>query len=159
MNKAELLKQVIHRLAADYQLLLQAAISSHSAATHEENVPDDKYETLALEASYIAQGQANRAQEIKQALDEYRRLELQNFTDESPIRLTALVVYEDEDGKQRRVFLGPGAGGLRLQFGADEVMLITPESPIGEQLIGRQVGDVFELEGVVTREYEVLDVS
>ncbi|HEY5673889.1 MAG TPA: GreA/GreB family elongation factor [Malonomonas sp.] len=159
MNKAELLKQVIHRLAADYQLLLQAAISSHSAATHEENVPDDKYETLALEASYIAQGQANRAQEIKQALDEYRRLELQNFTDESPIRLTALVVYEDEDGKQRRVFLGPGAGGLRLQFGADEVMLITPESPIGAQLIGRQVGDVFELEGVVTREYEVLDVS
>ena len=158
MNKADLLKQIIARLEADYLLLLQAAKSSHSAATHEENIPDDKYETLALEASYIAQGQANRAQEIKQALGAYRRIELQNFSDEAPIRLTALVAYEDEDGKQRRVFLGPGAGGLRLQFGADEVMLITPDSPIGAQLIGRRVGEVFELEGVVTREYEVLNV-
>jgi transcription elongation GreA/GreB family factor len=158
MNKAELLKQVIERLTTDYQLLLQAAKSSHSAATHEENIPDDKYETLALEASYIAQGQANRAQQIKQALNAYRRLELLPFTAESPIRLTALVTYEDEDGKQRRVFLGPGAGGLRLQFGGDEVMLITPDSPIGAQLIGRQVGDFFELEGAVTREFEVLNV-
>lgn len=158
MNKAELLKQIIARLTTDYQLLLQAAKSAHSAATHEENIPDDKYETLALEASYLAQGQANRAQQIKQALEAYRRLELQSFNAEAPIRLTALVSYEDEAGKQRRVFLGPGAGGLRLQVGADEVMLITPDSPIGAQLLGRQVGDVFALEGAVTREFEVIDV-
>ena len=158
MNKAELLKQIIARLTTDYQLLLQAAKSAHAAATDAENIPDDKYETLALEASYIAQGQANRAQQIRQALDAYRRLELLHFTADSPIRLTALVTYEDEAGKQRRVFLGPGAGGLRLQFGADELMLITPESPIGAQLIGRQTGDVFELEGAVRREFEVIDV-
>lgn len=158
MNKADLLKQIVARLETDYLLLLQAAKNSHAAATHEENIPDDKYETLALEASYIAQGQANRAQEIKQVLEAYRRLALAHFAEESPIRLTALVTYEDEVGKQRRVFLGPGAGGLRLDFGAGEVMLITPDSPIGAQLIGRQVGDVFELAGPVTREYEILDV-
>lgn len=158
MNKAELLQQIIARLTTDYQLLLQAAKCAHAAATDVENVPDDKYETLALEASYIAQGQANRAQQIKQALAAYRRLELQQFSAETPIRLTALVTYADEDDNQRTVFLGPSAGGLRLQFGADEVMLITPDSPIGGQLLGRRVGEVFELEGMPLREFEVLHV-
>ena len=158
MNKAELLIQIIARLEADYQLLLQAAKSSHAAATHEDNVPDSKYETLALEASYIAQGQANRAQEVKQALDDYRRLELLDFQSNSPIRLTALVQLEDEAGTQRTIFLGPAAGGMRLQCATAEVMIITPDSPIGEQLLGRQTGDAFELEGASRREYEITDV-
>jgi len=158
MNKAELLKQIILKLKADYDLLLQAAKSSHAAATHEDNVPDSKYETLALEASYIAQGQANRAQEVKQALDEYRGLKSQDFAGDAPIRLTALVLLEDEVGTQRLVFIGPAAGGLRLDLAAQEVMVITPDSPLGEQLIGQQCGDEFELEGPIIRQYEILDV-
>lgn len=159
MNKIDLLNLIISKLAADYQLLLQAAKSSHAAATHEDNVPDSKYETLALEASYIAQGQANRAQEIKQALEAYRGLQLQTFSADTEIRLTALVHLEDEQGRQRRVFLGPAAGGLLVRLANVEVMIITPESPLGEQLIGCQVGDELELEGPIIRQYEILDVS
>jgi transcription elongation GreA/GreB family factor len=158
MNKAELLKQIIATLKTDHELLLQAAKSSHAAATHEDNVPDSKYETLALEASYIAQGQANRAQQVKQALEDYRQLQLQDFAENAPIRLTALVRLEDESGQQRTIFLGPAAGGLRLDYGSDEVVIISPDSPIGEQLIGRQVGDDFALEGAILREYEIIDV-
>ncbi len=158
MNKVELLQQIIARLAADHRLLLQAAKSSHAAATHEDNVPDSKYETLALEASYIAQGQANRAQEIKQALEAYQNLQLLDFSEEAPVRLTALVRLEDEEGTQRLVFLGPTAGGMRLSLQGQEVMIITPDSPLGEQLIGRQVGEDFELEGPISRDYEILDV-
>ncbi len=159
MNKTELLQQIIQHLEADYALLLQAAKSSHAAATHEDNVPDSKYETLALEASYIAQGQANRAQEIKLALQDYRKLILQRFSDETPVRLSALVHLEDADGKLRQVFLGPGAGGLKLNLAGTEVMVITPDSPLGEQLIGLQIGDSFELFSAGRRkEYEIIDL-
>ena len=47
-------------------------LQAHAAATHEECQPDNKYDTTALEASYLAQGQANRAQEIRQGLEAYR---------------------------------------------------------------------------------------
>lgn len=158
MNKNALLKQIVERLEADHALLLQAAKTAHSAATHEENIPDNKYETLALEASYIAQGHANRAQEILQALKTYRNLTLQPFNDESPIRLTALVGLEDENGRSRRVFLGPGAGGMSIDLDGAEVMVITPASPLGRELIGRQCGDSFELGGGAVREYEIVSV-
>ena len=97
MNKDNLLSEIIRRLEADHVLLLQAAKKAHEAATHEENIPDNKYATLGLEASYIAQGQANRAQEIQQALKTFRELNVQTFVESSPIRLTALVELEDED--------------------------------------------------------------
>lgn len=159
MNKENLRNQIIVQLEADHALLLQAAKSSHAAATHEENIPDNKYETLGLEASYIAQGQANRAQEILQAVQAFRELNLQEFPDESPIRLTALVQLEDEKGDKRRVFIGPAAGGLRLEFDGGEVMVITSASPLGQALIGKRCGDLAELESGAIREYEIISVA
>jgi len=159
MNKQAILDQIIRRLEADADLLLQAARTAHAAATHEENIPDNKYATLALEASYLAQGQANRAQELALALEAYRQLPLQEFSDRTPIRLTALVLLEDEAGEERRVFLGPAAGGLKLETGEGEVMVITPESPLGQQLIGLRCGEGCELEVAGRRkEYEIVAV-
>ena len=160
MIKEILRRQIIHQLEADYQLLLQAAKSAHEAAIHEDNIPDSKYETLALEASYLAKGQANRAQEIKQALDAYRQLILQTFTETTPIRLTALVDLADQDGNRRKVFLGPVAGGLKLAISGFEVMVVTPDSPLGDQLLGLQLGDSFDLlTAAGNKEYEIIAVG
>jgi transcription elongation GreA/GreB family factor len=159
MDKETLRLQIIARLEADYALLLQAAKTAHAAATHEENIPDNKYATLGLEASYLAQGQANRAQEILVALEAYRQLPLQTFSPESPIRLTALVHLEDDEGRSRLVFLGPAAGGLGLAFDGEEVMVITPASPLGRELIGKQCGDLVQVKGGALREYEIVSVG
>ncbi len=155
MNKQELLQLIIARLKADHEVLLQAAKAAHAAATHEENIPDDKYETLALEASYIAQGQANRAQQIDTAIKLFRQLQLQQFSDETPIRLTALVELEDQDGQTKTVFIGPASGGLQLSCAGRTVQVISPESPMGEALIGNLYGDSFQLG---EREYEIIEV-
>ena len=159
MNKQVFLSQIIARLESDHSLLLQAAKTSHAAATHEENIPDNKYATLGLEASYLAQGQANRAQEILEALKAFRQMTLQKLSDESPIRLSALVGLEDGAGNNRWFFLGPAAGGLRLDFDGEEIMVITPASPLGRELLGKQVGDLVRVKTGCVREYEIVTVS
>ncbi len=128
-------------LSADLSVFSQAALAAHGAATHAECLPDNKYDTTALEASYIAQGQANRAQEIRIALESYRCLVLQTFDDETPIRLTALVTLEGDDGSLRRFFLGPQGGGMKCADGEGEIMVITPGSPLGKRLLGLRSGD------------------
>jgi hypothetical protein len=114
MLKKDLLPQIIATLNADLAVLTAAAKASHAAATNVECIPDNKYDTTGLEASYVAQGQADRAQEIRRALASYRALVLRPFDEETPIRLTALVTLEDDDGNRRLVFLGPEAGGLKM---------------------------------------------
>ncbi len=141
MHKQALLENIITRLTADLAVLTEAARTAHAAATHAECLPDNKYDTTGLEASYIAQGQANRAQEIRQALEHYRQLTLRPFDHTTPIRLTALVTIEADDGSCRQLFLGPDAGGLKLTVGGVEVVVITPESPLGRALLGKGCGD------------------
>src|SRR5210317_1869598 len=113
MNKELILNKIIALLTEDLKILTEAAKTAHAAATHTECLPDNKYDTTGLEASYVAQGQANRAQEIRQSLESYRKLVLRTFDEETPIRLTALVTIEADDGSCRQVFLGPDAGGLK----------------------------------------------
>lgn len=146
MTKPQLVATIIARLESDLALFTAAARQAHAAATHEECQPDNKYDTTALEASYIAQGQANRAQEIRLGLEAYRALELQEFDARTPVRLSALVALEDEAGQERRLFIGPQAGGMKLADPAGEIVVITPASPLGKRLLGLTVGD--ELQGL-----------
>lgn len=146
MTKQDLLSVIINTLEVDLALFFAAAKTAHAAATHAECLPDNKYDTTALEASYLAQGQANRAQEIRVALEGYRNLALQSFDEESPIRLTALVTLEDEEGNQRKLFLGPYAGGMKIPAADGEIVVITPGSPLGRSLLGKQVGDELQAE-------------
>ncbi len=141
MPKAQIIQNIMAALSADLALFSAAALAAHGAATHAECRPDNKYDTTALEASYIAQGQANRAQEIRAALERYRTLTLQSFTDDTPIRLTALITLEGEEGGVRRLFLGPMAGGLKVDTDDGEVVVITPGSPLGRRLLGLRSGD------------------
>lgn len=155
MNKENLKIAIIAHLKIDHDLLLQAAKKAHEAATHEDNIPDSKYETLALEASYIAQGQANRAQEIAGAIQTFEQLVLRKFDDDSEIRLTALVQLLDEEEQEKWVLLAPQAGGLAVDIESREVMLITPASPLGRALIGSCCGDLVE---VGSKEYEIIAI-
>jgi transcription elongation GreA/GreB family factor len=160
MTKEHILSSIIAALTADLATLTSAARGAHAAATHEECIPDNKYDTTALEASYVAQGQANRAAEIRRALERYRALTLRPFDGETPIRLTALVTLESEDGRRRQVFVGPDAGGLKVGEGEAECIVITPESPLGRALLGKVCDDEIDVEqGEDRKAYTVVAVA
>jgi transcription elongation GreA/GreB family factor len=160
MTKENLLRSIVDALAANLATLTAAAKQAHAAATHEECIPDNKYDTTALEASYVAQGQANRAAEIRQALERYRALTLRRLDEETPIRMTALVTLEAEDGRCMRVFVGPAAGGLKVDQDVMECIVITPESPLGRELLGKVCGDEIEVDqGESRKVYTVVAVA
>ena len=160
MHKEDLLHKIITTLTADLKILTEAAKTAHAAATHTECLPDNKYDTTGLEASYVAQGQANRAQDIRQSLESYRSLAILKFNNETPIRLTALVTLEADDGSYRQIFLGPDAGGLKLAEGGAECIVITPESPLGRALLGKVCGDEVQIgSGAARKNFTVIAVS
>ena len=160
MHKQALLEKIVTTLTADLAVLTEAARAAHAAATHEECLPDNKYDTTGLEASYIAQGQANRAQEIRQALEHYRNLTLRVFDHTTPIRLTAVVTIEADDGSCRQLFLGPDAGGLKLTVVGAEIVVITPGSPLGRALLRKVCGDQIHIgSGKDRKVFTVVDAA
>jgi transcription elongation GreA/GreB family factor len=158
MNKTDLLQRIISHLIHDLHVLFAAAKTAHAASIHEQNQPDNRYDTLALEASYVAQGQANRAQELRKSIEIYKQLKLHCPSDDT-IRLTSLVTLHDDDGMTKEVFLGPAEGGLKIEHEGKELVVITPASPMGRELIGKCVGDTVAVEaGKTHTEYEIVEV-
>ncbi len=145
MDKPRLLAQIVATLEHDLDVLTRAAQTAYEAATAEENIAENKYDTLGLEASYLATGQARRSAEIRKALLTYQQLLLRDYDPARGVQISNLVTLEDEDGSQRRLFLGPEAAGLKIGQGDGLVTVITPRSPLGQQLIGKRVDDELSL--------------
>ncbi|BCJ08236.1 elongation factor GreAB [Pseudomonas sp. RtIB026] len=145
MDKACLLQCIIATLELDMEVLRRAAQTAYEAATAEENIAENKYDTLGLEASYLATGQARRTAEIRQALHTYQQWVLRDYDPARGIQIGCLVTLEDESGQRRRLFLGPEGAGLKVGEGDGLVTVITPRAPLGQQLLGKRVDDEVSL--------------
>jgi len=140
MSKRALLDAVIAKLEAELAALTQAALATHAEATDEENKAEDKYDTRGLEASYLAHGQSKAAEEAAQAVAQFRALPLRDFTGADPIGLGAFVTLESK-GACTHYLIGPRAGGTGIEHDGRTVLVVTPTSPLGRQLVGRKLGD------------------
>jgi transcription elongation GreA/GreB family factor len=141
MAKSEILALILERLRAELDLLTRAALATHAEATHEENKAEDKYDTRGLEASYLAHGQSRAAEEAANAVAQFQSLVLRDFATGEAIALGALVRLDDG----ARYFIGPKSGGTEVESDGATVMVITPSSPLGRQLVGRRQGDKITL--------------
>ena len=122
MDKSLLRQQVLERLAEDLLRVEQAARTAHEAATHEENIAENKYDTLGLEAAYLATGQARRADAIHQAIVSWRNFYPAPYNSAQGIQLGALVCLVDADDKQQQLFIGPEGGNMTLGSGQSSSM-------------------------------------
>ena len=139
MNKRALIKKITARLTEELQVYFRAAQFSRAEATHESSKAESKYDTRGLEASYLARGQSKQAAELEAAITEFEKLPLRKFGPDDPIHLGALVELE-VGGENLFYFIGPRAGGTEILHDKQEILVITPQSPLGEQLIGQKQG-------------------
>lgn len=145
MNKHAVHQLVLEKLTLDLEIAQRAAQTAYETATHEENIAENKYDTLGLEASYLAAGQAKRVEEIKQALLLCQNMPLRAYDDQRGIEIGALLGLEDENGRQQWLFLAPDAAGLKVDVVGQPVTVITPRSPLGKSLVGKFEGDEVEI--------------
>jgi transcription elongation GreA/GreB family factor len=158
MDKRAILKKFEDQIADSLSVLTQAAVAAHEAATHAEAKAEDQYDTRGLEASYLAGAQSRRAMELEELLALYRHVDLKDFDDTTPIASTAIVELES-DGKKGWYFLMPKGGGLSITHDGKKILVVTPQSPLGEALLTRAVGDQVSVEiNRVVHDYDILSV-
>ncbi len=159
MNKNTLIQKLIEVTKANLQAAYDAAQSTYDIATNEESKAENKYDTRGLEASYLAGAQAERVADIKATLASYENLNIRTFSEESKIALAALVEI-CSNGKNSLVLLMPKGGGQNIEFENQQIQVITPISPLGKNLIGKEIGDVIQISaGDKIRDYEILKIS
>jgi transcription elongation GreA/GreB family factor len=159
VDKRALVAELRADLARSIAVVTRAAGEAREAATHEEAKPENDKDTRAVEAAYLAGAQADRARDLERTAATLSSLDLRSFGPGDVISAAALIELE-HDGVTQHYFLAPEGGGLRADVGGVRVQVITPQSALGRELLGKEEGDLVEVtvQGRL-RSYEIVRVS
>jgi transcription elongation GreA/GreB family factor len=158
--KQKIIEAFIAHFEIEIAALIASAKAAHAAATHEESRAEDRHDTFAIEASYLAAGQAKRVQEIRASLNELNDFLAHLKTKPQPtVELGALVMIESQ-GKRTRSLIARFGGGTHVQIDGKVISILSPTSPLGEGILGLQKGEPFSMESPAqTRTFTVADIA
>lgn len=143
MNKREVIALVRAEFKAQFDRLKRASDASREEATNEENKSEGKYDTRSVEASYLAAGQADRAETLAASLQTFNAEPFPAFPKGSTVAVGALV--EVDFGDEIAAFLlAPTGGGMTVDYHGVEVTLLAPSAPLRRQLQGLKAGDTLK---------------
>lgn len=140
MDKSEIVQAILSALRDEFEARRDASRRTRTAGNDAEARAEHKYDTLSIEQNYLADGLAQQAQAAARAAAAYEKLRLRDFAPGEPIDLGALVELEFP-GTTEWFFLGPAAGGTEITHQGRAITVLTPESPLGAQLLDRRPGD------------------
>lgn len=137
MDKHRIIEEIVRYIEKELEGAKEAAIESAESATDDESKQEGKYDTRGLETSYLASAQALYAQDLIESLDAYHNLQLPE--NPTAVALGCVVTTLSTSGKEF-FFVGPAHGGIKVHVDDQTAFVITPQSPIGHELIGKTVG-------------------
>lgn len=143
MNKADVVAAILERLREDFESRQRASKVTREHGNDAESKAEGKYDTLAIEENYLADGLALKAHAAAQAIKELEKMTLRTFAVGDEIDLGALIQLEFESDREW-FFLAPAGGGTEVAVDGIGVTVITPESPLGMKLLGARLGDCTE---------------
>lgn len=151
-DKTKIVTALSLALNEELAALERVAAMSRDEVGSDETRNEGKYDTRSTEASYLARGLAFRIADLRQVVAWF------NLCREVPpqamrqVQAGALLALEGSG--EELLFMAPVGGG-QVRVGAQTIKIISPSSPLGEALVGLEVGDCAEVEtprGMVTRE-------
>ncbi len=145
MNKTLLLAALLTKLHDDLDGLTRAALMARDEAINEESRAESKWDTRGQEAAYLAEGQAKMVQDLQAAIGRWEALVLPPVTKApSRVELGRVFLLEQSEGLLRG-FMGPKAGGVEFDHDGLSYTVVTPVSPVGRAVLGKQAGDFVNL--------------
>lgn len=155
MDKKLLFEKLKQEVEKNLQLALEAAKNTYDIATHPDSKAENKYDTRGLEASYLAGAQAKRVQDLRETLGLITNIKIKDFTNDSKIALTAIVEMS-VGNRTNWVLLLTKGGGQSVTFEGRQIQVVTPDSPLGDSLIGREVGDEIDINQKI---FEIISIQ
>ena len=155
-TKEALKAELIALVEDDLRALERVQRATAEGATHPEAKIENSKDTRALELSYLARGQAARAEELRLGLALVRTLPTVALSEGAPVYSGALVSLAEGD-REHSVLLAPFGGGYKLAGGT--IAVVTPQSPLGKSMMGKTASEECDVTlAGRRRQVEIVDV-
>ena len=158
MNKSQLKQALLDSVDAEIAAAIDAATAAQESASHEDNQPENQYDTLSLEAAYLAHGQSERILGLQQLRIQLGRWQVVSFDEDDAIGCGALVgrqSLENDTAPIRWVWIVLN-GGRQLQLADEQIQVVSAQTPLAKALLGKELGDEVTMNG---QGWEVVSIS
>jgi transcription elongation GreA/GreB family factor len=133
-------------IATELDALERVSAVTREEVTSDETRSEGKYDTRSTEASYLARGQSWRIAASRQLNAWFQALPDTKPSADGRAHLGSLVAVACEANTPVTtdyLFLAP-VGGTRVEVNGQPIRVISPESPLGQVLVGLEEGEDFE---------------
>jgi transcription elongation GreA/GreB family factor len=155
-SKADVIAALAADLATELAALERVAAATRAEVGSDETRSEGQYDTRAIEASYLARGQATRIAELRRLIAWVDRFDPRRPLDPPVVQVGALLAVQ---GHRRELLFVAPTGGGRLQVGPDTVRIISPRGPMGQAMAELEVGDEVEVDSTRgVQSYELLAI-
>jgi len=143
-DKARVHAALAKALADALAAMASVAEDTRKGATHEENRSEGDKDMRATEQSYVARGQAMRTEQLAEEASRFTTVPVRHFGPDDRIGIGCLVRARVDD-EPRVFFVCAQGGGTELLIDGLAITVLTPASPAGRAITGKQAGDEVEL--------------
>jgi len=160
ISKEALVADTLFLLRETLRQMTAQAVATAQGATHAESRSENSKDTRAIEASYLARGQAARVTQLEAELAQLQHMPLKFFGPTDSISASALIRLYSEENPEIILFLAPTGGGNTLVRSPHTIRIVTPLSPLGAAVLGKQLDDLveFRLAGKAL-DYEIIELA
>ncbi len=142
MEKEILRSALIKQVTIERDLQKKIVDDTKAMQIHSDLKSEGKYDTRAIEASYLADGQRKRLEELELDLQMLEDVPLES-SESIQIGALACLSHKDVD---RWYYFTPNCGGTMLDLSGKPVLVISVFSPLGNEAVGLTAGEEFVVE-------------
>lgn len=139
MTKSDVIPALVEKQREQISILKNALSDSEEGANGDETKSDGKYDTRAIEASYLAEAQREQLIIAEKNLFLLERFKPEDFAFDAQIAAGALVECDSDDGICF-FLLAPVGGGLVIDFLGCDLTVVTPDSRLYQDLLSNKIG-------------------
>lgn len=155
MDKSYIKNFLIDKIKVEIELQKKIVEDTKNFKSHGDLKSEGKYDTRAIEAGYLADGQRKRLEELELDLQMLEDIPLDEC---SSIQIGSVAQLEHL-GQSRWYYFAPNCGGMMVQDKEQTFLVISVFSPLGNEAVGLSSGDEFSVETPKEeRHYKVIKV-
>lgn len=143
MTKDTIISNLLRQMEKKIAITKSALTETSENASGDETKSEGKYDTRAIEAAYLAEAQTAQLVIAEESLATFKRFEPRHYEMTEVIGAGALAEV-DQEGEICFYLLAPAGGGLMTEYLGCDVTVVTPDSRLYQELVGKKMGDKLE---------------
>lgn len=137
MDKKAVIEAVIASLVKAATSSERASKEARQASIEAPSKMESRYDSTKSEQDWLAHGLAIMSAQHKAAIQEIQTIDL---TPRDHVRIGSLVTTEEDTGGMSEIYiLLPSGTGTTVEVEGKKVLVVTPESPMGKAVMGKDV--------------------